>query len=344
MRLATDADGHIEAFDNTKLVAVNTCPTWGIIRYGHHKTLVGERSTALDTGTVCHDVFAAVRLLDMYENQGRDIELFERQGTRLFGKDRFEEILLAYKATECEDERSRLHTFGLETLYTAGYIEDPMDKRRTMANIEAACMRYMDQWEWGKNPIWIGSNNVGIELPFNIVLTFTSDDGEAFTRRFIGKIDGMQLRKGRLTLQENKTASRLGNAWADSFLMAHQVTGYMIAGVLITGEEVERADVHGLCIPLPKSYDGGGCIREHVVRTNESFAHWFNWFRHTVDIYDTHFDDPIHAPRYTHSCNRYFRPCSMIPYCASPDDEKQEIFDEMRHDEWSPLHEVKTNE
>ena len=32
-RMATEDDAHLPAYDHTKLSAVNTCPTYGIIRY-----------------------------------------------------------------------------------------------------------------------------------------------------------------------------------------------------------------------------------------------------------------------------------------------------------------------
>jgi hypothetical protein len=38
-RMATDADLALEAFDHTKLAAINTCPTWGILRYQMHKSV-----------------------------------------------------------------------------------------------------------------------------------------------------------------------------------------------------------------------------------------------------------------------------------------------------------------
>jgi hypothetical protein len=65
LRLTTDADMHLPAYDNTKLVAINTCPTWGILRYSMHKTMSAPgvtRAMALEMGSAAHEVFAAVRL------------------------------------------------------------------------------------------------------------------------------------------------------------------------------------------------------------------------------------------------------------------------------------------
>jgi len=48
-------------------------------------------------------------------------------------------------------------------------------------------------------------------------------------------------------------------------------------------------------------------------------------------------NDPVAAPKYTHSCNRYYRPCVLIPFCYGDDDEQSRILGEMEHDAWSPL-------
>jgi hypothetical protein len=50
--------------------------------------------------------------------------------------------------------------------------------------------------------------------------------------------------------------------------------------------------------------------------------------------------NPYDAPKYTHSCNRYFRPCSFIPFCDADDEEQRTIVREMEDDEWSPLDKV----
>ena len=62
-RMATDEDKHLPTYDHTKLSAINTCPTWGILRYTHHKKMPGSsRAMALAAGSAAHDAFSAVRL------------------------------------------------------------------------------------------------------------------------------------------------------------------------------------------------------------------------------------------------------------------------------------------
>lgn len=348
VRLATEQDQHLPAYDNTKLVAINTCPTWGILRYSMHKTMSvpasqgGARQMALECGSAAHEVFAAVRLWQLYRYQ-QQTSLANFHGPRLFGNTRYQQMLSA--VVDSEDDRIQSLQFCLSALETSGFYDDPRDKRRTMTNLEEACIAYIDRWNWNRSPVWIRDpddeeSDIGIELPFDIVIMFVLEDGSTREFRFIGKADGLHTRHNKLILHENKTASRLDEAWQQSFLLSSQITGYCLALGLFAGETIESAEIYGLSIPLPKNYDFGGVVREVVPRYSHHFARWFDWFFHTVLLEQAYSNDPINAPKYTHSCNRYFRPCSMIPFCDASDEEQQQIISEMYDDEWNPLHEI----
>jgi hypothetical protein len=348
VRLATEDDKQQhEAFDNTKLQAINTCPTWGIVRYGHHLRMPGAgRSMPLEAGAAAHEVFAAVRLIDMAKYQGLN-DHFMFHGVQLFGEERFE--AMREWLFKSDDDRTRHMNFALEALYTSGFHDDPMDKRRTMTNIEEAMIAYMDRWPWGKHPVWTEDENdpqsmIGVENEFDIVLEYHLDDGNMRCWRFTGKIDGIHLHSDTHTIHENKTASRLDDAWRESFLMSSQVTGYCLATSLLIQQAVSNACIVGVALPQPRSYDYGGIVFEHVSRASHMTQDWFRWFLHTVLIYEEFVSDPKGAPRYTHSCNRYFRPCAMIPFCASEPEEQDNILSEMEHDEWSPLSNEKAGE
>ena len=63
---------NLHAFDFTKMSAINTCPTWGIIRYGYHKVFsTTSGAMALEAGSACHEVFAAARDFDILEYSNR---------------------------------------------------------------------------------------------------------------------------------------------------------------------------------------------------------------------------------------------------------------------------------
>lgn len=346
-RLATAEDKHLPTYDNTKLQAANTCPTWGILRYDMHRTFSNNsRAMALEAGGAMHEVFAAVRLYQLWKYDApKELadQFLDYHGKRLFG-DRFENIR-ACLDTE-EDERTQCMNFCLEALYSSGFYDDPGDRRRTMSNLEEAAILYIDKWNWKRLPIWIRdhsdpTSDVGIEIAFDVVITFTFEGGVTQNFRFTGKLDGLHLRDGQLCVGENKTASRLDEAWRMSFLMSSQITGYCLVATVWTGEACTDAIVWGLGIPLPKSYDNGGLITEYVTRETHQFAAWFDWFLHSAAIYSRYKNNPHDAPRYTHSCNRYFRSCSFIPFCCSNKEDQMLMIEEMIIDEWSPLNEEK---
>jgi hypothetical protein len=345
VRLTTEQDLHLPAYDNTKLVAINTCPTWGILRYGMHKSMSlpasegGQRQMALECGSAAHEVFAAVRLWQLRRYQS-ETALADYHGPRLFGNTRYQQMLESVSSTE--DDRVQSLAFCLSALETSGFYDDPRDRRRTMTNLEEACIAYIDRWDWNRMPVWVRhgddpQSDIGIEVPFDIVLSFMLEEGGLREYRYIGRADGLHTRDGQLYLHENKTASRLDEAWQQSFLLSSQITGYCLALGLIVGEAISKAEIYGMSIPLPKNYDFGGIVRESVTRLDYHFNRWFHWFLHTAELEQAYLNDPINAPKYTHSCNRYFRPCSMIPFCTASDEEQKGIIEEMFDDEWNVL-------
>lgn len=338
----------LPSFDNTKLVAINTCPLWGIVRYTHHKSMGGMgRAMALEAGAAAHEVFAAHRLYSFREYgasfydvpQERIEAAFDENGRRIFGERRFREMLDA--VDEREDHRTRTQQFSLTALYNCGFYDDPGDKRRTTTNIEEMCIAYMDKYDWKAClPYWDGASMVGIEIPVDVVVRLVYDGGHIIVR-FIGKADGVHYvdrEKSALRIHENKTASRLGDAWEMSWETNHQPTGYMIALSAMLSMPISQALMLGTCLPLPKSYTVNGLARVVVRRAGWQLEEWFAWLLHTALLHEQYKDNPTNAPMYTHACNRYFRPCSFIPLCATEPEERVTMFEDMTVDEWSPLH------
>ena len=56
-----------------------------------------------------------------------------------------------------------------------------------------------------------------------------------------------------------------------------------------------------------------------------------------LKVAEEHEQDVVSAPMFTHSCNRYFRPCSFVPLCTAPPEEQRDILEEMEVQKWSPL-------
>lgn len=352
VRLATPDDAHLFRYTNSNLVSMNTCPTLAIVKDQMQLGYAANaRAMALEAGAAMHEMFAAVRLWQLFMhdtvNLPTDIRygLWRFHGERLFGAERFDAMIDVMGDAEKEDERTRCLNFCLQALYSSGFYDDPSDGRRTMSNLEEAAIMYIDRWDFKRHPIWIRDINdpesdVGIEIKFDVVITYEFEDFRAddedsprptASYLFSGTLDGLHLRDGHLVIGENKTASRLDEAWRQSFEMSSQITGYALAGTVFTQQPISKGVVWGLQIPLPKSYDYGGLIVEPFTRESFKTERWFDWFLYTVQQYERYQDDPHSAPKFTHSCNRYFRPCHLIPFCASDDEDQKQALTEMVH-------------
>lgn len=354
VQVTPTTDPTLPSFDNTKLVAINTCPTWAIVTYTLNKRIGhGGRAMALEAGHAAHEVFAAHRLFHIREHgartyhlEQRDVDrVFRDKGIQLYGADRFSQMVDAIDPHE--DARTQQIAFSLTALYSGQFYDDPLDRRRTTTNIEEMCIAYMDKYDWSDQmPVIMpvrDSNDtfwVGIEVPVDVTLHYTMHDHTEQRYRLIGRIDGVHWKDDRQTdirLHENKTASRLGDAWEASHLMSHQHTGYMIGLSAMINRPIRNGLVLGTCLPLPKAYNIGGLSRVPVSRKDFELVSWFDWFLETVALHDRYKDEPTEAPHYTHSCNRYFRPCPLIPFCASPPEDRGQMLEEMYDEVWNPL-------
>ena len=163
------------AYDHTKLSAINTCPTWGILRYSMHKTMGGSaRSMALEAGAAAHECFSAVRWYQYHSRQVEDktgAAIAERQGVRIFGEDRFAKMVSTLSSTATD--RTNLINIALEALESSGFYDDITDNRRTISNISEAIIAYIDHYDLDRYPIWVRDSNdpnsiLGIENPFDM--------------------------------------------------------------------------------------------------------------------------------------------------------------------------------
>jgi hypothetical protein len=338
LRLATEADKDLMWIDHTKGSAINTCPMWGMVRYIMGKTPTAEgRNLALETGSVCHDVFAASRYASLFDGDFGD--LARQSAEKHFGPSRYNQMYSAYQAAE--GSNSQRTNFALEAIHTSSYYDDPRDKRRTLQNIEDACRMYLNNYNYEAWKPYVDEESgfIGIEVPFDLVVEH--DSGHF---RFVGKIDAIinNAVTGEIEVHENKTGARINDAWAMSFHMSHQVTGYIVASRFIIpqgkGGNINSSVVHGLQIPLPRNVEIGGNVTERVSRTDENFERWLAWLLDTHATISKYKKDIYNAPMYTHSCNRYFQSCILIPFCtASRDEQEMLLNEEFRLDMWNPL-------
>lgn len=351
--LQMKANGQV-FYDYTKLTAVNTCPTYGVLRYALHKTEIPlnthGRKMALECGHACHEYYAALRLWSLSNYENGMLQFAPNVyalGRKMFGEERWLSML---SIPQDSDRIGNAQLFALDALHSTGFYDDPTDRRRTMANMEASCLAYTHRYFQSDMPVLVDGDLIGIEVPFVLEVTrkkqiWAQDrnqgsmwitDNQAY---YCGRIDGIQLFNGHPVVCENKTSGMSiasSNAWRMAFGISNQVTGYCIAGSALLGREIREAFVMGSQIPPPRNiFDG--TVFELCTRTDSDCIRWCEWFFHSVGAYESYVSCPTEAPRYSHSCNRFFSACEFIPYCAATREEQVTYLEEMRIDEWSPL-------
>ena len=244
-------------------------------------------------------------------------------------------------------DRTNTINFAIEAIESFGFYDDLEDNRRTISNISESMIAYVDGYNMDRYPIWVRDvddpeTDIGIEIAFDVVVDLEYELNDAVANkhvRFTGKLDGLHYDKENLLIIEEKSGSRLDEAWLSQWVLSHQITGYCLAASTFTGLPCTSALVSGMRIPIGR-VPAEGIRKEKVPRNQVLFEKWANWFITTINVEQQWKDNVLNAPMYTNSCNRYFRSCSFLPLCASDNfEEKEAILEELETDEWSPLHE-----
>lgn len=335
-------DTALPALSYSMMTSIATCPTKGITTYIKNRVVQrGGRAMALEAGRAAHETFAAARLWQLWKKQGLQ-DHARVHGIRLFGEGRFDNMIAA--ADEGSDERNCMLRFCLNAFYTSGFYDDPSDNRRTFVSIEEALIAYLDRYDM-RYDVWVADTDnphdlVGIEIPFDVTVSYSGDSGGLYDRqlRFIGTADGLHWNADHetLTLEDNKTASRLGDGWAMGWHTSHQLTGYIMALTSMLGVIFTRSRVRGLCIPLPRSYDAGGLATETIYTQPAQLRDFLSWMLHIAQVVDTYADDPLNAPKNTSACYNYFRLCSLLPMCASDTEDREAFYNELIERDQTP--------
>ena len=288
------------------------------------------RALALEAGEAMHQFFAAMRVWQLHKFQGLP-DHATAAGVRLFGEDKWNDVWK--NCIKLSSDIDQLGQLAVDILNSSGYYDDPIDTTRTLANMQTAAVVYAREcyphlYAW---PVWVADHKsplkpVGIEQVFDCVLEYT----DGYRVRFIGTLDGIlcnSSKNSRITMADNKTASRIDRGWIESQKMRHQYTGYMACGMAIFGIEMWHARIYGC--KIKPTYRGEDVHVESIKRTEVDIQHWANWVRRQVEIFTEYQVDWEHAERRTHSCNRYFRPCALIPFCCDTPEGRREQWDQM---------------
>lgn len=330
IRLTTPDDMHLPYYSHSIMEAIVTCPKWGLIRYRDRKYFKSRyRATALEAGSAMHEVFAALRLWQLRRRQHLP-DHFAYHANRIFGIDR---------ATACfwpkPDERDEALNFCFEILNSGDWYDDPTDKIRTLANMEETTIKYVHEQlqVMDRSRIWVEdikdpTKRVGIEITFDIVVDEII--------RYIGTIDGVVVRPDdHLRLEENKTANRIDEAYRESFRVKFQPTGYTVASRLLFDHPITENKILAIKVKQTRSVEDFVTFIEH--RTpGRQFEDFHRTLLYTHQLAMLYGPDPLNAPMFTHSCNRYFRPCGFVDLCQASTEDQQMMYDAMETTPFSP--------
>ena len=339
----------LHPYSNSRLTAMNQCPTWGVVS-AQKRYPSSARSMALEAGALMHEIFAATRIWQLHRRQRLPLHA-TAVAQRLFGSAKTEPSYFdqqfdtnrwhkCWRASEgSKDERESLMVLAWEMLRSSGFKDNVDDDVRTIDSMELASIAYIDEvlprmenFEIFVSDRLNAGAIVGIENVFDVVLTY--DDERQF--RFIGTLDGLTWDHAnkQYTLEDNKTASRLDAGWKAMFQLSHQVTGYLACAAAIYGFDIYNARILGS--KIKPSNRGEDIWPIYTRRNSEQFQRWAFWFRHTAEEFERYKDHYEYAPRYTHSCNRYFRPCSLMPFCGDTFEGRLEQWEQMVTAKQSP--------
>lgn len=342
LRLTTPADLHLPYYSHSIVEAINTCPRWGIIRYIERRYFASQyRAMALEAGSAMHDVFAAFNLTQLAYVQSRP-DLAEREADRIFSKiDESGTLTVApwRGVIRFDLKRDSLRDIFLENCFKtlhhlSDFYDDPDDRIRTIANMESTTIRFVDEQLplIDRSSVYISDDDslVGIEIAFDMVV----DD----RLRFIGTIDRISRRSdNRIRNREYKTASRLDEAFRRAFMVKSQPTGYILATQLLTGEPCTESDIIGIKIKQTRSHEDYLSFTE--AREDHHFRQWYRTLIFTHELVESYRGRALEAPQFTHSCNRYFRPCGFVDLCAADEDDAEMIYEAMEVTPLSPSEE-----
>jgi hypothetical protein len=285
---------------------------------------------ALEAGELMHKVFAMCRIWQLHRLQKLPKHA-KKAGHRIFGEKLFDEI---WAKGEGYAKRDELLAMCFAVLHNSNWVDDPKDSIRTMSNMEVATIEYVDERlrAMDQFPIWVASefdsnSKVGIEQVFDVVMQY--EDG--YKLRYIGTIDGLVLdtdRDNTPTLEDNKTASRIDSGFQNALFMKYQFTGYLACSTAVFGIQVFYGRV--IAVKIKRSNTGENYASLAISRDFDAISKWgqdVRWF--VENLYEPFGDSGYeNAPRFTHSCNRYFRPCSLIPFCADTAEGRKIAFEQ----------------
>lgn len=318
--------------------AIVTCPRWGIIHNVQHKRFVtGYRQMALEAGSLMHDVFAAFNLFHLGMEQGLS-DHADFHGERLFPQGRYKAINMAEAVRRYDSNPlSAFEYLVFNVIGTSDYYDDPNDKNRTVAKLENVGLQLAHHYltTLAQYSIHVTDRNdptasIGVEKSLDVVFTVRLSNGQEVQFRFIGLADVLYHNSATnvVALGEYKTTSGMNDAWREAFRTRHQLSAYY--GALHGYFENVKNDIiiTGSAVPVRTTSAPNMTFAEERTDLHvRSFLTTALFAKSIVTQYPG--IEAVNAPMFTHSCNRYFRPCSQLDLCTAEDEDRGIIWEQM---------------
>lgn len=313
--------------------AVNTCPRWGIINNIQGKRFVlGYRQMALEAGSLMHDVFAVFNLITVATSQKLP-DHADYAGRQLFG-DRWDGIEFT-KLVKKKEGFDLYEELLYSTVQTSDFYDDPKDRNRTVANLEACGIELAVFLEDYDTHIWIEdetdpTSEIGIEKSLDVIFTVEYDNGHTVDIRFIGLADALYQKSDTniVRLGEFKTTAGMNDGWRESFKTRHQLSAYFGALSAYFEEVSEDIVLTGMSVPVRKTTQP---IQRLIYHRDEqhvtNFLATATFAMELIEEYEG--ANVLKAPMFTHSCNRYFRPCSLMDLCTADSEDIVPVYEQM---------------
>ena len=307
---------------SSMMEAVNTCVKWGVIHNVLNRRFVtGYRQMALEAGSLMHEVFSVLNLYQLGVIQGLSDHM-NHHGAVILGEDRWNFIINCVENLK-GDQQLVCETLALQTIATSDFYDDPNDRNRTTANLEHVAIELVAYWlmRFQNFNIYVEdtadpTKPVGLEMSLDVVFTIKAY-GTNYNVRFIGLADALYQNHDTrvVTLGEYKTSSSMNDAWERAFETRHQITGYNAALKAYFPNVAGNTILLGSAVPVPRTKTR--VQHFSVPRDDDHTKQFLNTILFTMGLIESYRDTPLTAPMFTHSCNRYFRPCAFLDLCSA---------------------------
>ncbi len=215
-------------------------------------------------------------------------------------------------------------------------LDDPLlDETKSLPNCLGAILYCFETWpmvdDW-LTPLKNADGSPTIEFTFALPISAIhpkSSDPILYTGRF----DMFADFQGAQALEDDKTASQLGNSWVNGWDLDSQITGYVWAGQQSGYPNLKTAIIRGVSI-LKTSFGHAQAIQ---YRTKWHISNWYNVLHSNLDGMLKAFSKGPEAftPSYGQACKAY----GGCPYRELCDKENWEKWIEpnFHHYVWDPL-------